>query len=66
LFTAHQRGAQRDLVDGLVAREQRAHGLEDDPVGRAVEVLGLEDLDHDVHRAVLEQDASQHGALGVE
>jgi hypothetical protein len=58
--------AQGDGVDGLPAPEELRHRVEDERVAAAVEVLGREQLEDGVQRAVLEEHAAEHGALGVE
>src|SRR5262249_59942339 len=61
-----QRLRERDQVDGLVALRELEHRREELAVRAAVEVVGLDQLDEAVERRVVEQDAAEHGLLGLE
>jgi hypothetical protein len=59
---------ERQRVDRLADRVEVEHGLEDQAVGLAVEVLGLEALvdDQRRQRGVRQQHGAEHGLLGFE
>jgi hypothetical protein len=61
-----QRLGERDEVDGLAALRELEHGAEDLAVRAAVEVLGPQQLDDAVERAVVEQHAAEDRLLGLE
>ncbi len=60
--------ADREHVDRLALAIEHEHRLVDETMAVAVEVVGLQALldDEAVHRPVGEQDATEHGLLGLE
>ncbi len=65
LAIAEPRG-HRDDVDRRAQRGEVVRGLEDLAVGVAVEMLGLEDLEHAVEGLAAEEHGGEHRGLGVE
>ena len=55
-----------DVVDGLAPAKELRHRIEDLAVRVAVEILGGQHLENDVHRIVLEKNSAQHRPLCFE